>query len=86
MRKERTTVTLSYDEEKITALGLYLEEKKLRLEDELTRSLDTLYVRAVPQSVRHYIDLRNGTVSHTVAPLQKQQFTSYDKEVKRDGE
>ena len=39
-RLKKTTVTVSYDEEKVKALRLYLELKGSKLEDELTKIID----------------------------------------------
>ena len=62
MKKEKATVTLTYDEERLTALRLFLAEKKTQVEDELTKTLDALYGKIVPQPVRHYLDLRGGEI------------------------
>ena len=43
MKKEKATITLSYDEERLMALRLFLAEKKTQVEDELTKNLDALY-------------------------------------------
>ena len=61
MKKEKVSVTLSYEEEKLTALQLYLAEKHLQVEEELIKGLDALYGKTVPQSVRQYIELRTGS-------------------------
>lgn len=58
---KKTTITLSYDEEKLNALKLYLEQKNAQVEDELTSALDTLYQKNVPSGVREFIDMRSGT-------------------------
>ena len=36
---KKTNVTISFDEEKLTALRLYMEQKDLQLEDELTKAM-----------------------------------------------
>ena len=41
MRK--ATVTVTYDEEKLGALKMYLLQKGIDFEDELVKSIDTLY-------------------------------------------
>lgn len=53
-------VTISYDEEKFSALKLYLEQRGTQVEGELTKALDTLYTKTVPAGVREYIELRSG--------------------------
>ena len=83
MKKEKATVTLSYDEERLTALRLFLAEKKTQVEDELTKTLDALYGKIVPQPVRHYIALRGGEIP--IPPPQKQ-TPGQREEAKRDGE
>lgn len=59
-RLKKTTVTVSYDEEKLKALRLYLELKGCKLEDELTKIIDTLYTKTVPSGVREYIGMTFG--------------------------
>lgn len=54
------TITISFDEEKITALRLYLEQKGLTIESEITTSLEALYTKTVPTNVRDFINLRAG--------------------------
>ena len=57
---KKTTVTISYDEEKVKALRLYLELKGGKLEDELTKIIETLYTKIVPAGVREYIGMSFG--------------------------
>ncbi len=54
------SVTISYDEEKLAALKLYLSQKNKKVEDELIASLEALYTKTVPANVRAFIDLRAG--------------------------
>ncbi len=53
-------VTVSYDEEKLNALKIYLELKNKTIEKELAVATDTLYVKHVPSGVRAFIDMRAG--------------------------
>lgn len=57
---KKVTITLSYDEEKLSALKLYLGQKEQSLETELTAAVENLYLKAVPANVRDFIDLRAG--------------------------
>lgn len=68
---KKTTVNISYDEEKLSTLKLYLERKGIQVEDELTKALDALYAKNVPAGVREFIDLRSGNVDVTAPKLQK---------------
>ena len=47
--------------EKLSALKLYLDQKQMQVEDELTKALDALYCKNVPAGVRDYFNLRSGT-------------------------
>ena len=58
------TIAISYDEEKLAALRLYLGQKNQTVEEELLTATDSLYTKTVPNNVREFIDLRAGkTVS-----------------------
>ena len=69
MRK--TTITISFDEEKLSALKMYLEQKKLKVETELEKSLDILYTKNVPAGVRDFIDMKSGIASPPAVPKPK---------------
>ena len=40
---KKATLTLSYDEEKLNALKIYIGQKNTQVEDELVSALDVLY-------------------------------------------
>lgn len=61
MQLKKATITLSYDEEKLNALRLYIDQKNTQIEDELESAIDVLYQKHVPSGVREYIDMRSGT-------------------------
>ena len=58
MRK--ATISISYDEEKYATMKLYLDQKGVNIEDELTKHLEALYNKTVPAVVREFFDLRAG--------------------------
>jgi len=60
---KKANITLSYEEEKIQAVRLYLKHKNLILEDELRALIDALYKKHVPIILREYFDLRDGAVT-----------------------
>ena len=68
---KKTAITISYDEDKMSALKLYLGQKNSSTEDELTKALDTLYTKTVPAAVREFIDLRSGASSASNASKKK---------------
>lgn len=55
---KKTTFQISYDEERLNALLLYIQQKGGSLEDELIKTIDTLFNRYVPQSVKEYLTLK----------------------------
>ena len=57
---KKANVTVSYDEEKLAALRLYLEQKGLTVEGELRTAVEALYAKAVPGNVREFPDLHRG--------------------------
>ena len=57
---KKTNVTISFDEEKLTALRLYMDQKDLQLEDELTKAMEGFYGKHVPAGVREFIEMRSG--------------------------
>lgn len=68
---KKTTVTVSYDEEKVKALRMYLEAKGGKLEDELEKIFDTLYTKIVPSQVREYIAMASGEEMPQPAPKRR---------------
>ena len=69
---KKINVSVSYDEEKLSTLRLYLEQKGMQVEDELTKSLDALYTRNVPAGVREFLNLRSG-IEEPQAPKARRQ-------------
>jgi hypothetical protein len=57
---KNATISINYDEEKLGALKLYLTQRGMNLDDEMSKSVDTLYSKYVPANVREFLDLKNG--------------------------
>lgn len=57
---KKDSITIPYDEEKLVALRLYLEQKGQSVEQEMVSAVDALYTKAVPGNVREFLDLRSG--------------------------
>ena len=55
---KKATITVSYDEDKLDALKRYSERKGIDVEDELVKSIDTLYARNVPSAVKEFLDMK----------------------------
>ena len=72
---KKTAITISFDEEKLSALKMYLDQKNMKVESELEKALDILYTKNVPAGVRDFIDMKSGSVS-TAAPRPRKQKPS----------
>lgn len=57
------TITVSFDEEKLGALKLYLKQRGTQPEEELEKALESLYTKTVPVGVREFIDMRSGSAA-----------------------
>ena len=62
---KKTNISVAFDEEKLSALKMYLGQKNTTVEKELAKALDVLYGKTVPAGVREYLALR------TEAPTDK---------------
>lgn len=68
---KKTTFNISFDEDKASALVLYLSQKGTSAEAELEKALDTLYSKTVPAGVRDFIDMKSGIASLPAVPKPK---------------
>ena len=69
---KKISVSVSYDEEKLSTLRLYLEQKEMQVEEALTKSLDTLYAKNVPAGVREFLNLRSGNAEPPAPKVRRQ--------------
>lgn len=53
---KQVSLTITFDEEKLSALKRYMSKKELDLDREMTDALVKLYEKYVPAPVREYID------------------------------
>lgn len=53
---EKTTLEVSFPNEKLEALRFYMSEKELTVEDELQKYVDNIYQKYVPAPTRRYLD------------------------------
>ncbi len=60
---KKVNVSIPYEEEKLIALRWYAQQKGVQLEEELTRTMDNLFAKLVPASVREYITREPGDTS-----------------------
>lgn len=51
------SVAITISDERLAALEMYLEQKNIKLSDEIDKCIDGLYQKNVPQNVRDFIDI-----------------------------
>lgn len=57
---KKAVITVGIEEEKFSALKIYLEQKGQTVEGELEKALEAMYGKTVPSGVREYLDMRAG--------------------------
>lgn len=57
---KKAAINLSFDEEKLSAIRMYMTKKDVDLDTELLSQLDRLYEKYVPVNVRDFITERYG--------------------------
>lgn len=56
----KKSISISVNEEKLSAVEMYLEQKNTTLAAELDKYVDQLYSKIVPQNVRDFIDMMSA--------------------------
>lgn len=59
---KKTNVSIMYDDEKLSAVKLYMSQRDLNFKEELEKSVDALYSKYVPANVRGFIDMKSSQV------------------------
>ena len=59
---KKTSVSIMYEDEKLNAVKMYIEQRDLDFKEELGKSVDTLYAKYVPANVREFIDMKDSQV------------------------
>lgn len=54
------SVAITISDERLAALEMYLEQKNIKLSDEIDKCIDGLYQKNVPQNVRDFIDMMSA--------------------------
>lgn len=57
---KKTNISIMYDDEKLSAIKLYMSQRDLDFKSELEKSVDTLYAKYVPANVREFIDMKSS--------------------------
>lgn len=72
---KKAMLHVPFEEEKLTAARLYMEQKELSFEDEMSKAAEVLYGKYVPANVREFIELRSQNAK-TAAKSQKPRSSS----------
>lgn len=59
IKMKKTSVSIMYDDEKLSAVKLYMSQRDFDFKEELEKSVDTLYSKYVPANVREFIDMKS---------------------------
>lgn len=59
---KKSTITMTYDEERLNAIRLFLSQKNLELDAELTNFFDALFKKIVPPDVRRFLEMKDGSI------------------------
>ena len=79
----KKTITVSINEEKLSAIEMYLNQKDTTLAAELDKFVEQTYTKVVPQNVRDFIDMmadkksdrRSGRKAKPTELIQSEQQT-----------
>lgn len=72
---KQTSIAVSFDEERLAALRLYMSQKDVVVEVAMEQALEQLYLKYVPSNVRDFIAMR-ATQANT--PRRKNKATPAD--------
>lgn len=56
---KKISVSIMYEDEKLNAVKMYMEQRDLDFKEELEKSVDSLYAKYVPSNVREFIDMKS---------------------------
>ena len=76
MRK--VNVTFSYEDEKLSAIKMYMEQKDTDFTEELVKAVEGMYSKYVPLTVRDFIDMREKNKPEKKPKLPKEKTVVSD--------
>ena len=59
---KKSSISIMYDDEKLSAIRLYMSQRDLDFKEELEKYVDSLYAKYVPANVREFIDMKGSQV------------------------
>ena len=55
---KKASINIFYDDEKLSAVRMYMKQKDLDIKLELEKTIDSMYAKYVPSNVREFIDMK----------------------------
>ena len=55
---KKAGINIFYDDEKLSAVRMYMKQKDLDIKSELEKTIDGMYTKYVPSNVREFIDMK----------------------------
>lgn len=55
---KKATINISYDEEKLSTIKIFMEKKGLNFNNEIVKFIDSLYTKQVPAQVRDFFNMK----------------------------
>lgn len=59
---KKSSISIMYDDEKLSAIRMYMSQRDLDFKEELEKSVDSLYAKYVPANVREFIVMKGSQV------------------------
>ena len=81
----KKSVAITISDERLAALEMYLEQKNIKLSDEIDKCIDGLYQKNVPQNVRNFA-CRNGKAVRAVTSHSSHQMSKLSQAIAACGE
>lgn len=72
---KKTSVSIMYEDEKLNAVKMYMEQRDLDFKEELEKSVDSLYAKYVPANVREFINMKSVLTKPSKPKKQKEENT-----------
>jgi uncharacterized protein (UPF0147 family) len=57
----KKSISIGVESEKLSALEMYLGQKKLKLSDEVEKQIEVIYQKNVPKNIREFIEMKATT-------------------------
>lgn len=68
---KKTSVSIMYDDEKLSAIKMYMSQRDLDFKSELEKAVDSLYAKYVPANVREFIDMKSSQMKSPKPKIPK---------------